>query len=129
MTYVEFLTRIIDDGIAAARADYADKPHKLRGAVAGFEACRGKSPGELVALWQEAERAAARVRSGDGDIDLYWEKRCTALEVEWVLNCVSVATTSAGGPPLLGHLPTARAAMKYAEVVGVRGAVATSEGN
>jgi hypothetical protein len=125
MTYAEFLTRIIDDGIAAARTDYADEPHKLRGAIDGFEACRGKSPSELITLWQEAERAAHASRS---DLKTYWQLRCTALEVEWICNCVSVATTNAGGPPLLGHLPTARAAMKYAEVVGVRGDVSTSEG-
>jgi len=41
---------IIDDGIEAARLDYP-KPGdilKREGSIAGFEACRGKSPAEKI---------------------------------------------------------------------------------
>ena len=54
MEYGEFLSRIVDDGIVAARRDYADRPDRLMGAVAGFEACRGRTPGELVDLLRRA---------------------------------------------------------------------------
>jgi hypothetical protein len=119
VTYQQLLDRIISDGIAAARIDYADKPDMLRGSVEGFEACRAKSPSDLVALYQSAEqRAHAAARDGAAD---YWSHRSFALELEWVLNVVSVGVVQQGGAPLLGWLPTARGVMKFAEIVGVHG--------
>ena len=112
-TYAQLLDRIITDGIAAARADYADKPDKLQGAVEGFEACRDKTPGEIVALYTSASRSA-REHFGT---DAYWRYRCATLEIEFVLNVLSVGLEQ----PLLAHLPTYRGAMKYANIVGVRG--------
>ncbi len=128
--YSQLLDRIIDDGIAEVRVAYEDpkEHHKRDGAIEGFEACRNKTPMELVALWQDAEHQGQlliRNRSGDEDdreedVKIYWRQRYKALQIEWVCNVVSVGLTQAGHPPLMGHLPTARAAMKYAEVVGVR---------
>lgn len=60
MNYNDFLNRIIDDGITAAKRDYENSPDKLKGAVAGFEACRGKSPPELFELLREAGEATRR---------------------------------------------------------------------
>ena len=117
-TYTQLLDRIISDGIAAARTDYADDPHKLQGAVEGFETCRGKTTAEIVTLHACAERKAHEARQCRAED--YWRYRCAALEVEWVLNVLSVGTTQLGQAPLLPHLPTARAALKYAEIVGVR---------
>ena len=51
MNYNDFLSRVIDDGIAAATADYADDEPRRIGAVAGFNACRQKSPEELLELF------------------------------------------------------------------------------
>jgi hypothetical protein len=112
MTYAQLLDRIISDGIAAARADYADKPDHLRGAVEGFEACRDKTVSEIVALYASAARQAHEHH----DKDDYWYYRCIAFEIEWVLNVLSVGLSR----PLLGHLPTARGAMKYAEIFCAR---------
>lgn len=123
-TYAQLLDRVISDGIAEVREAYADpdKHHKRDGAIEGFEACRGKTPGELVALWQAAENEAHEiVRADRADspevVKIYWRKRYKALQVEFVLNVISVGL----GQPLLAHLPTARGALKYAEIVGVSG--------
>ncbi len=118
MTYEQLLDRIISDGIAAAQADYADRPHRLRGAVEGFEACRGRTPEQLVELWREAESRVMALRGDTAtSVDDYWYNRCFQAEVEWCMNVISVGLPR----PLLTHLPTCRAAVKYAEIVGVRG--------
>jgi len=122
-TYFQLLDRIISDGIAEVHEAYADpkEHHKRDGAIEGFEACRGKSPADLVALWSEAEKTAAQIRietSSDNVTD-YWRQRYKALQIEWVCNVVSVGLVSSGQAPLLGHLPTARGAVKYAAIVGV----------
>ena len=51
MTLNDALNAIIDDGTEAVRLDYA-KPQqtKREGPIAGFEECRGKSPGRIVSL-------------------------------------------------------------------------------
>ena len=116
MTYAQLLERIITDGIAEVRKAYAnpEEHHKRDGAIEGFEACRGKTPSELVDLWREAERDAYQAM--DRDIKDYWKQRYKALQVEFVLNVISVGLKQ----PLLAHLPTARGAIKYAAIVGVR---------
>ena len=128
-TYDQLLDRIITDGIVEVREAYADlkEHHKRDGAIEGFEACRGKSPSDLVTLWSEAEKIAAQIARerrenapDNGDVTDYWRQRYKALQIEWVLNVISVGLITSGQPPLLGYLPTARGAMKYAEIVGVR---------
>ena len=59
MNYSEFLDRIIDEGKAAAIADYT-KPRdadRLKGALEGFEACRGKLPHELKEVLDQVRRS------------------------------------------------------------------------
>ena len=116
MTYVELLDRIISDGIAEVRQAYAapEDHHKRDGAIEGFEACRDKTPMQIVELWQQFERRGLHVNE-DTDAKTYWKQRYKALQVEWVCNVLSVGLPD----PLLAHLPTARGAMKYAEIVGV----------
>lgn len=132
MTYEELLARIIADGIAEVQAAYAapEDHHKRDGAIEGFEACRGKSPTDLVTLWTEAERSAEQVmrdrQASGGDARDYWRQRYKALQIEFVLNVVSVGLVDLGHPPLLAHLPTARGALRYAAIVGVRGEEARS---
>jgi hypothetical protein len=114
--YLKILERIINDGIEAARKDYASEPDKLKGAVAGFAACRGKQPAELAALFLEAQertRQAFRLR-----VENYWEIRCYDAEIEWTCNCVSAVLLNQGLPVIVN--PTARGMLKAAEVVGVR---------
>jgi len=122
MNYEMLLNRLISDGIAEVREAYADleEHHKRDGAIEGFEACRGKTPDQLVDLWQESERLAQQIMRADradssSSIKDYWKQRYRALQIEFVLNVISVGLQR----PLLGHLPTARGAMKYAEIMGV----------
>lgn len=133
MTYDQLIDQIIADGIAEVRVAYADpsEHHKRDGAIEGFEACRGKTPAELVELWREAEDEAHRITrlNVDGVAFMkaaYWKQRYKALQIEFVLNVVSVGLVNSGKAPLLGHLPTARGAMQYAKIVGVRGEDAPS---
>lgn len=118
MEYETFLTKVIDDGIEAAKKSYASRPDKLRGALAGFESCRGKSPAELRSALDMAEKAtqAARICRADN----YWEVRCFEAEIEWVCNVVSAAMASQHAPTIV--VPTARGLMKAADVLGVKGA-------
>jgi hypothetical protein len=111
----DFLTRVIDDGLVAARADYArpEQADKLRGAVDGFELCRGCTPFELRTLYLAVEQDAFR-RLTDTD---YWYWCCLAAEVEWVCNVMSVPLASLGIEPILAHLPTVRGVIKAAEVL------------
>lgn len=125
-TYAQLIERLITDGIAEVREAYADPKdhHKRDGAIEGFEACRGKMPRELVALWIAAERQQgqiAREDPSDEGVKRYWKQRYVALQIEFVCNVVSVGLQNDGQPALLAHLPTARGAMKYAEIIGVTG--------
>lgn len=115
MDYQQFLTRVIDDGIEAAHRDYASDEHKRRGAVEGFEACRGKSPRELGELLATAASNTSRAR--EDRVDDYWRFRCHELEVGWVCNVVSACLHNQGLPTIV--TPTARGMMKAAGIAGV----------
>lgn len=125
MNYDEFLTRIIDDGIEAARKDYKrpEQRAKLSGALEGFETCRDKNPEELSVLLKAAQRktriARSRVNEGEIGVDDYWRIRCCEAEIEWVCNVVSAMLVNQGTPPII--TPTARGALKAAEILGVKG--------
>ena len=125
MTYLEFLDRIISDGIAAALADYSGSDPlslaKRNGAVKGFEACKGRTPEEIGRLYARASLDAARLFGRDIPESEYWESVCFQAEVEWVANCVSVLLANKNVPPLASHLPTLRAFGKVIEVVGIKG--------
>jgi hypothetical protein len=113
MTYAKLLHEIIERGIEGAKKDYAEKPNKLEGAVAGFEACRQRTPEQLHDLLKRAEGATWQARQSHYDgklsIDEYWKLRCYEAEVEWVCNCISVALANQGEKPIIP--PTARALM------------------
>lgn len=117
MNYLVFLDKVIDDGIAAARRDYAHNEDKREGAVAGFEACRSKMPAEIAAILKDAAEATRRAMLAHDPH--YWRVRCFEAEVEWVANVVSAALVNEKRAPLAPHLPTARAMMKAAQVLGV----------
>jgi hypothetical protein len=120
MNYNEFLTRVIDEGIAAATADYTNESDKdqLEGSIAGFNACRDKSPEQLVELWT---KAGMDVNNAFGDMEKrYWFFRCYQLEVEWVINVVSAMLMNEGYKPLLAWLPTANGGMKAASILGTQ---------
>src|SRR3954464_5335377 len=117
MEYEAFLTKIIDDGIEAAKKSYATKPDKLRGAVAGVEPCRGKNREELKSALRPAEAATSIARICRADN--YWEVRCFEAEIEWVCNVMSAAMASQGARTIVS--PTARGLMKAADILGVKG--------
>ena len=119
MNLNEVINRIIDDGVVAAKRDYSNPrnpnhPQMQRGAVAGFEACRGLEPEQLLVLWNESRAESDHSRRNSATN--YWEHCCFELEVEWVCNCVS-AVLYHNGLPSLGPLwPTAKASLKVAEI-------------
>ncbi len=115
MEYLTILDKIIDRGIEGAKKDYAGKTDKCDGAVAGFEACRNKTPHEILALLSIAQKESTAARNEHRQN--YWYFRCYEAEVEWVLNCVSVLLYNQGQKPLIP--PTARAYMNVASIVGV----------
>lgn len=120
MNYTQFLNRIIDDGINAAKADYNKQSdaEKLEGSVAGFEACRNLQLVGLVDLYTTASEYANKAM-GDQH-DKYWYFRCYQLEVEWVINVVSAMLHTQGHNPLLSWLPTNRGMMKAIEILGTK---------
>lgn len=91
-------------------------PEKLRGSVAGFEACRGQSLDGLRDVLEAAKTATRDAYAREADD--YWWFRCYQLEVEWVCNVVSCVLMNEGLPTIV-H-PTARGMMTAAEIVGVR---------
>lgn len=113
--YNEFLNKVIDDGIEAAKEDYASRPEKLKGSIEGFEACRGKNPLELAEVLKQASKKTHEARMNR--VPNYWEIRCFEAEVEWVCNCVSAILMNQGLPTIIS--PTARGYMKAAQIVGV----------
>jgi hypothetical protein len=119
MTFDKFLTRVIDEGIAAAKADYTrpNQKHKLKGSIAGFEACRGKDTNGLKELLEAT--ATATWEAHEREAKDYWWYRCYEAEVGWVCNCVSALLQTAGAPTIV--TPTARGVLKAAEIVGVKG--------
>jgi hypothetical protein len=124
MNYREFLQKVIDDGVDAAKWDYRgpDQARKLAGSIAGFEACRRKVPIELAELYAEAQKkryeASLGLLSKKVTNDDYWAARCYELEVEWVCNVVSAMQKNEGQQQAILR-PTARAVMKAAEILGV----------
>lgn len=120
MSYQDFLTRVIDEGIEAAKTDYAGQKEndRLDGSIAGFEACRNKQPNELFEVFKEASEymnKAFREQATN-----YWYFRCYQAEVEWVCNVVSALLYNEGQPAILSYLPTVNGMMKAASIVGVK---------
>ena len=112
----ELLDRVIAEGIAAARIDYEEDPPRLRGSVEGLEACRGKTPAELVALLARARERVSLLSGEESNADAFFEARCFQDEVEWALSVLSAALVMEGRTPVVP--PTAKAARKAADLLG-----------
>lgn len=97
--FKQFVTKVVEEGIAGAKRDYQNQEMKLRGAVAGFAACVDKTGGELRELLFAAK--SSRQQAYIEEDDNYWWYRCYEAEVEWVCNCVSVVLVSGGTTPLV----------------------------
>jgi len=114
--YQVFLDKIIETGMEAARVDYC-KPkaaNKLRGSLAGFEACRGKSLQEIGALLAEARAQEIAARGGDNE--RYWELVCRSREIEWTANVLSAILMSSGQPTIVP--PTCRGVLHAHRLLG-----------
>lgn len=101
MEYLEFLTKVVDTGIEAAKRDYAapGDAHRLAGSIEGFEACRGKFPPEISDLLTQARADVATAYGGD--IDIYWKQVCRAAEIEWTANVLSAILLMSGQPVIV----------------------------
>lgn len=121
MTLEDLIERVIETGIEAAKRDYSKRTDaigvgKLEGALAGFEACRGRSLAEMRArLLQEEGRSAALRHEEPFDEVAYWHGRCLIAEIEWVLNCASAFQAMNGQEPAGGY--TARGFMNVADIL------------
>lgn len=115
MTFNEFLTEVIRRGIDAVKVDYAQKEQHRLGAIAGFEACRDKTPAELALLLRDVnDRVEQAFRRQEPN---YWYYRCQALEVQWCCNVASAVLLNENRPIIVQ--PTARAMLLAAEIAGV----------
>lgn len=125
MEFNEFLDKVIDKGIKAAKRDYTRKDQRaiLKGSVAGFEACRGKNIKELGNLLQEVNKKSQDHFLSDPkskkDLDKHWELRGVAMETEWVCNVVSASLYNQGLDTII--IPTARGMIQASKIVGVWG--------
>lgn len=124
MTYIEFLHEVIERGIKGASEDpiINKYPKRLEGSIAGFNACRSKTPEQLSALLTEANRETLNARlaakdKDESDIEDYWKQVHYAIQIEWVCNCVSAMLMNEGKPVII--TPTARGYMNAAEIIGV----------
>lgn len=122
MTREELLDAIIDDGVEECRHTYLrpDQREKLEGCLEGFEACRGRTDGELLELLA-ARTAQVHDMMAAGTTAGYWRARCAVLQIAWTLNVLSAAAYAHGRAPLIP--PTSRGMAKAAEILGVERAV------
>jgi hypothetical protein len=116
-----FIYRVCADGIAAAKGKYPrrDQADKLRGAIEGFELCRGIEHADhlLEALHQANARAIAAVAEEAAD---HRRWTCRVAEIEWVCNVVSAALVARGRQSLGPLWPTASAMLATADILGIR---------
>lgn len=121
MTFEEFKTRVIEDGLAEVREVYAGDDTKREGAVEGFEIARRVETREgFEATLQERSLREHELRCAyydqprderDDDLSDYWRYRWATLQVEWVYRTLLVAFWAQPGDMLSG-----RAIQKAAEV-------------
>jgi hypothetical protein len=103
MNLNEFIEKVIEKGIEAAKADYTkpEDSNRLKGSIEGFEACRGKNTIELKQLLIEARKESNSLSFKDNKIEEYWRFNSKAAEIEWVCNCVSAVLVNEGFEPLI----------------------------
>lgn len=120
MTYDEFLIQVIDGGIEGAKVDYSrpEQVNNLLGSIAGFEACRGRTPPQLAELLAE-HRKKTQAAYWERDTENYWFISCQEIEIEWVCNVVSAMLVNEGREAIVP--PTCRGALRAADIVGVKG--------
>jgi len=119
MSRNELLNATIDDGIYEITTIYTRPNQKIKreGGIAGFEACRGKSDEELLALLRQAKLNTRRVKDEEG-VEQYWGAVMYERQIEWTLNVLSAAMHAHNMPPLIP--PTALGLRKAIDVLGIQ---------
>jgi hypothetical protein len=112
MRLSHFRDRIIDDAAASAFTVYAGDIQKRDGFLAGLEACRDKSPGELAEMLVAANTAMDAAQRGNHPRQ--GEAIAFRAAVLWVCECVSCAMADLGREPLL--TPGQKAHVKAAQI-------------
>lgn len=116
MTYQEFLSQIIKDGLEEVSVVYKDQPNKLKGCIEGFKACEDCTPEELLIQLKRAGEQRSWAYDGS-DHDKYWRARMKEAQIEFVCNCVSAMLMNENKPVII--TPTARGVMKAAEILNI----------
>ncbi len=116
-TFESLMARLCDDGEASVR--HNEVGYKRIGALRGFEIARAcESPEALVQaiIDQEKVQEETRQKCGEGKdeslLNRYWEERYCTLQLSY---CWKVIEVGLGAPMI-----SARAGMRYAEIVGVK---------
>lgn len=116
--YENFISRVVDNGVSTAHKDYENNPEKREGAVAGFEACRGKTPGEIKILLDMSNVAIQQAYKEMNKKNLpegrYWRLWAYYTEIQWVANVVSAEQQAKGQEPMVP--PTATGIMAAAKL-------------
>ena len=121
MNYEQFIQEVVKKGIKAVKRDYKlpEKKALREGSIAGFKACLGKKPLQLLDLLKDArEKTEKTVFENIKNLDKQVEARGFELEVEWVCNCVSCLLYNEGKPTIVP--PTASAFIFTSKIVGVK---------
>lgn len=114
MLYIRFLDRVIENGKAAATESYKNDEAMLKGALEGFEACRGKNPDELRQLLADSARIAGDSYWKDHEnLSEYWRKQTYHQEINWVCNVISVVLQH--DTPIV--TPTANGTLQAAKIL------------
>ena len=124
MTIQQFRDEVIRRGVLGVE-QHETREHRRRVCLAGVELSRRLDP-ENPNEWEVAltERRAREDELCSGDqsqaaVEAYWEYHCATAQMEHVYERLKVAWDVNGVRPA-GSV-SARAAMQYAEIVGIKG--------
>lgn len=121
MNLEELKNRIIEDGLSSIKK-YESGPER-KGGIKGFGLCRNlNTPKDFEQALRERrenelDMQKSYYRISKPTIERYWEHRYSTLQIEYCFEVLKVAWNLAG----ITKYPTlsARAGIKYAELVGV----------
>lgn len=128
MTIQEFRDEVIRRGIASVE-QHETREHRRRGCLVGFALARrldAENPNEWDVALTERRARENELCGGDQSqaaVENYWEYHCATAQVEHVYERLKVAWDVNGVRP--APTVSARAAMQYAEIVGIKPEEAT----
>lgn len=120
MTRREFWDKVIEEAIVSVLF-HEEESHRRLGCLAGLQFCR------RLLLLEEFERVILRRRlhetrmaltvKGEAAIKRYWAHRCATAQMEYVYECMKVASAINGGG---SEMVSGRAIRQYARIVGIK---------